>query len=62
MNFLEPQIVKDGFQKENLEVITERKNLEEKLKGLRVNNTNFLFMSSGNYDGMDILTTLNIQS
>jgi len=54
--------VKDGFQKENLEVITERKNLEEKLKGLRVNNTNFLFMSSGNYDGMDILTTLNIQS
>ncbi len=32
MNFLEPEAVKNGFQKENLEVITERKNLEEKLK------------------------------
>jgi UDP-N-acetylmuramate: L-alanyl-gamma-D-glutamyl-meso-diaminopimelate ligase len=62
MSFLDPQTVKDGFQKENLEVITERKNLEEKLKSLPVNNTNFLFMSSGNYDGMDILATLNIQS
>jgi UDP-N-acetylmuramate: L-alanyl-gamma-D-glutamyl-meso-diaminopimelate ligase len=62
MSFLDPQTVKDGFQKENLEVITERKNLEEKLKSLPVNNTNFLFMSSGDYDGMDILATLNIQS
>ncbi|HSN08185.1 MAG TPA: Mur ligase family protein [Hanamia sp.] len=60
MNFLEPVIVKNGFQKENLEVITERKNLEEKLKSYSFNNTNFLFMSSGNYDGMNILTTLNI--
>ncbi|MEO5908379.1 MAG: Mur ligase family protein [Ginsengibacter sp.] len=60
MNFLEPEIVKEGFKKENLEVITERKNLEKKLKNLPVNDMNFLFMSSGNYDGMDILTTLNI--
>ncbi len=60
MNFLEPEVVKNGFQKENLEVITERKNLEEKLKSYSFNNTNFLFMSSGNYDGMNILTTLNI--
>src|SRR5665213_53137 len=57
MNFLEPQIVKNGFQKSNLEVITERKNLEEKLENISFNNTNFLFMSSGNYDGMDILAT-----
>jgi UDP-N-acetylmuramate: L-alanyl-gamma-D-glutamyl-meso-diaminopimelate ligase len=62
MNFLEPEVVKNGFQKENLEVITERKNLEEKLKSYSFNNTNFLFMSSGNYDGMNILTTLNILS
>ncbi len=60
MNFLEPQVVKDGFEKENLEVITERKNLEEKLKSYSFKNTNFLFMSSGNYDGMNILTTLHI--
>ena len=61
MNFLEPQVVKNGFQKSNLEVITERKGLEEKLKNISFNNTNFLFMSSGNYDGMDILSTLRLK-
>ncbi len=60
MNFLEPQVVKNGFQKDSLEVITDRKNLEEKLKSYSFNNINYLFMSSGNYDGMDILTTLHI--
>jgi hypothetical protein len=62
MQFLDPQIVKIGFQKQNLEVITERKALEEKLKQNKINHTNFLFMSSGNYDGMNILATLNINS
>ena len=61
MKYLEPESVKKGFQKKNLEVITEKKILEEKLKSYTFNNTNFLFMSSGNYDGMDILTTLNIK-
>jgi UDP-N-acetylmuramate: L-alanyl-gamma-D-glutamyl-meso-diaminopimelate ligase len=61
MEFLDPQSVKDGFQKQKMEVITDRIKLEEKLKGEPLRNTNFLFMSSGNYDGMDILTTLNIQ-
>ena len=32
MKFLEPQSVKNGFQKENLEVITERKELERIIK------------------------------
>src|SRR6185437_12972383 len=40
MNFLEPQIVKSGFQKSNLEVITERKNLEEKLKNESLEHAN----------------------
>lgn len=62
MDFLDPQMVKDGFQKQNLKVITKRKDLEEELKSDIFINTNFLFMSSGNYDGMDILTALNIQS
>ena len=61
MKFLDPESVKRGFQKQDLEVITEKKFLEEKLKSYTFNNTNFLFMSSGNYDGMDILTTLNIK-
>lgn len=60
MNPLDPQQIKNGFQKEGLEVITEEKNLETRLKRENPNNVNFLFMSSGNYDGMNILTTLNI--
>jgi UDP-N-acetylmuramate: L-alanyl-gamma-D-glutamyl-meso-diaminopimelate ligase len=60
MNFLDPEIVKEGFQKERLEVINERENLEQKLKSYNFKNTNFLFMSSGNYDGLNIFTTLNI--
>lgn len=61
MEFLDPQIVKNGFQKQGLEVITERKKLEEKLRSESGNNANFLFMSSGNYDDMDILTILNFK-
>ncbi|MEO6837675.1 MAG: Mur ligase family protein [Ginsengibacter sp.] len=61
MKFLDPESVKKGFQKKDLAVITEKKILEEKLKSYTFNNTNFLFMSSGNYDGMDILNTLNIK-
>jgi len=61
MEFLDPQIVKNGFQKQGLEVITERKKLEEKLRSESGNNANFLFMSSGYYDDMDILTILNFK-
>lgn len=61
MNYLEPELVKKGFQKQNLAVITERKELENKLKTINLLNTNLLFMSSGNYDGMDILAALNIE-
>ncbi|MEO8412422.1 MAG: Mur ligase family protein [Ginsengibacter sp.] len=57
---LTPQSVVEGFNKPNLEVITSKKNLEEKLGSMNHDNTNFLFMSSGNYEGMDILKTLNL--
>jgi UDP-N-acetylmuramate: L-alanyl-gamma-D-glutamyl-meso-diaminopimelate ligase len=60
MDFLEPAVVKEGFKKENLEVINERQQLEQKLKKYDSKDANYLFMSSGNYDGMNILTTLNI--
>ncbi len=60
MKPLQPESVISGFQKPNLQVITERKNLEETLKKQGLSNTNFLFMSSGNYDAMDILKTLNL--
>ncbi len=61
MNFLEPELVREGFKKDNLNVITEIEKLEEKLKSYDFKNTNYLFMSSGNYDGMNILSTLNIK-
>jgi UDP-N-acetylmuramate: L-alanyl-gamma-D-glutamyl-meso-diaminopimelate ligase len=60
MKSLDPEKVISGFQKSNLEVITKRNDLEERLVKENVDNTNFLFMSSGNYDGMHILKTLKI--
>ena len=61
MPLLDPQSVIHGFNKPNLEVITEKKHLEERLSNMDNNDTNFLFMSSGNYDGMDILKALSRQ-
>lgn len=61
MKILDPDSVKQGFEKPNLEVINDKKILEERLKKETAENTNFLFMSSGTYDGIDILNTLNIQ-
>src|SRR5665647_184285 len=55
MPMLEPQSVIAGFNKLNLEVITVKEQLEKKLESIDTSNTNFLFMSSGNYEGIDIL-------
>ena len=62
MAALDPESVKKGFEKQNLVVINEKKKLEERLQEKVCSGTNFLFMSSGNYDGMDILQTLHIIS
>ncbi len=59
MPMLDPQMVIAGFNKLNLEVITVKEELEKKLKSIDTDNTNFLFMSSGNYDGIDILQLIN---
>jgi UDP-N-acetylmuramate: L-alanyl-gamma-D-glutamyl-meso-diaminopimelate ligase len=61
MKPLDPKSVMNGFQKQNLKVITARKELEETLAKEDINHCNFLFMSSGNYDGMDILKTLKLK-
>ncbi len=61
MPALEPKIVIEGFAKPNLEVINERSELEKKLGEYEKINTNFLFMSSGNYDGTDVLQALKIK-
>lgn len=51
--------VRKGFEKEGLQVITDKNKLIELLKGVNKVQANFLFMSSGTYEGMDILNTLN---
>lgn len=51
---LKKDAVKAGFAKETLEVINERTALEEWIKSLDVKGAVLLFMSSGNYDGIDV--------
>ncbi|MEO5651011.1 MAG: Mur ligase family protein [Ginsengibacter sp.] len=62
MKSLDPQKVRDGFQKQNLVVITDRVQLEKKINEMNSDHANFLFMSSGNYDGMNILLNLNLEA
>ena len=50
---LDPAAVKTGFQKNNLEVFNERQALEEWLNKREFNDAVMVFMSSGNYDGLD---------
>ncbi len=59
---LDPEKVREGFEKENLEVITSREQLEKRLVNIAKTNANFLFMSSGNYEGMNILQVVKTGS
>jgi UDP-N-acetylmuramate: L-alanyl-gamma-D-glutamyl-meso-diaminopimelate ligase len=47
--------VKQGFAKDNLLVINKKEDLEQFLQKEDYSNSNLLLMSSGNYDGLDIL-------
>ncbi len=58
---LDSNIVLKGFGKPGLEVINDRSELEKMLARYEKRNTNFLFMSSGNYDGINILEVLGIK-
>ncbi len=51
---LPKSIVQKGFDKEGLAVINDRADLEQWLKERDYNESAVVFMSSGNYDGMDI--------
>lgn len=52
---LKKEKVKEGFAKNNLEVITTKDDLASWLTNKDYSNANLLLMSSGNYDGLDIL-------
>lgn len=59
MPLLDAKVVLKGFEKKGLEVIAEREELEKRLRERTETNANFLFMSSGDYEGMNILNVLN---
>lgn len=59
--FLDPQKVIEGFNKKNLIIATDLKSLENQLERFSVMGSNFLFMSSGNYEGLDIVKTLDLK-
>lgn len=52
---LPKNMVEQGFNKENLIVLNNKTVLETTLNQLNYYNTNLLFMSSGNYDGLEII-------
>lgn len=52
---LKTEVVKAGFAKDNLEVINDRQHLESWLNSRDFMNAIVLFMSSGNYDGLDVV-------
>jgi UDP-N-acetylmuramate: L-alanyl-gamma-D-glutamyl-meso-diaminopimelate ligase len=53
MPSLPASVVQEGFQKAGLHVITEKQKLNEWLRSHEYNDTIVVFMSSGNYDGLD---------
>ncbi|MEO6290125.1 MAG: Mur ligase family protein [Ginsengibacter sp.] len=60
MPALEAQSVIEGFGQPILEVINEKKQLIKRLNEYEKLNTNFLFMSSGDYEGSNILQELKM--
>jgi UDP-N-acetylmuramate: L-alanyl-gamma-D-glutamyl-meso-diaminopimelate ligase len=53
---LDPAVVEKGFDKKGLVVINDKNTLQNWLQKQDYKNANLLLMSSGNYDGLDILT------
>ncbi len=51
--------VKEGFAKANMMVLNKKEQLEQFLTTRNYSNSNLLLMSSGNYDGLDILKMIN---
>ncbi|MBC7829594.1 MAG: peptidoglycan synthetase [Chitinophagaceae bacterium] len=52
--------IKQGFRKRGLAVLNNRQDLEKWLQSFDYINTNLVLMSSGNYDGADMLTFANL--
>ncbi|MCW3115018.1 MAG: UDP-N-acetylmuramate--L-alanine ligase [Segetibacter sp.] len=50
------ETVEGGFQKDGLSVITDRNDLLDWLSQRQYENANLVLMSSGNYDGLDVIS------
>jgi len=59
MSALPKENVMHGFAKEGLAVLNEKSALQDWLNSQDYSNANLLLMSSGNYDGLDIITFAN---
>jgi UDP-N-acetylmuramate: L-alanyl-gamma-D-glutamyl-meso-diaminopimelate ligase len=53
---LPPEKIFQGFSKDGLIILNNKEDLSNWLSGQNYHNRNLLLMSSGNYDGMDMLT------
>lgn len=56
---LSKAVVESGFAKEGLQVLNTRAEIEQWLQQQDYSNSVVLFMSSGNYDGLDVAETAN---
>ncbi len=56
---LQPEKVKQGFAKKDIIVINTKESLEKILSKENYSNSNLLLMSSGDYDGLDIIQLVN---
>lgn len=56
MPALPKDVVLDGFRKEGLIILNDKEDLQKWLTNEDYNASNILFMSSGNYDGLDVAT------
>ncbi len=57
MPSLDKEVVKNGFSRDDLEVFDNISDFENYVSSLRVENGVFLFMSSGNFGGIDLKKT-----
>ncbi|MGN6509540.1 MAG: Mur ligase family protein, partial [Chitinophaga sp.] len=54
MPYLAPDVVRNGFARKDLVILTDRKALEHFLDGQDFTSANLLLMSSGDYEGLDL--------
>lgn len=60
MKDLDPAKIREGFQRPDLIIFRNKEEIANWLHEQTTKGTHFLFMSSGNYEGLDILKNLRL--